>query len=127
MTTLFGTSYSKRRKKIRTPESSSTTSVLSESKNTAALTISEKSNSAHSIQSARHEEVMDSGHTHSFEGLGLCRPLLEACKAMGFKTPTPVQSRCIPGKAWLSSSLVHVYCDGGRKRTHLLLTNLSIH
>ncbi len=119
MTTLFGSSFSKRRKKIRTPEPSSTTSVSSESKNTvaAALSISENSNSVHNIQSIRDEEVMDSGHTHSFEGLGLCRPLLEACKAMGFKNPTPVQSRCIPGKALLSSSLARVYCDGKKENS----------
>ncbi len=99
MTTLFGGFYSKKRKRIRTPISSSTL-VSSELKNTAAaLSISEPINSVCNIQSIRDGEVVDGRDIHSFEGLGLCRPLLEACKAMGFKNPTPVQSRCIPGKA----------------------------
>ncbi len=99
MTTLFGSSHSKRRKRTGTPISSST-SVSSEFKNSAAaLSISEPTSSACNIRSIRDGEVVDGGDTHSFEGLGLCRPLLEACNAMGFKKPTPVQSRCIPGKA----------------------------
>eukprot|EP00752_Nemacystus_decipiens_P017757 g15920.t1 len=32
----------------------------------------------------------------TFESLGLCDWLLTACKAMGFRRPTPVQSHCIP-------------------------------
>lgn len=32
----------------------------------------------------------------TFESLGLCDWLLTACKAMGFRQPTPVQRHCIP-------------------------------
>ncbi|CAN0343339.1 unnamed protein product, partial [Ectocarpus sp. 12 AP-2014] len=32
----------------------------------------------------------------TFESLGLCDWLLTACKAMGFRRPTPVQRHCIP-------------------------------
>lgn len=32
----------------------------------------------------------------TFESLGLCDWLLTACKAMGFRRPTPVQHHCIP-------------------------------
>ncbi len=100
MTTLFGSSCSKRRKRTRTQVSSSTL-VSSELKSMASVfSISGPFNSVRHIRSIRDEEVVDSVDTHSFEGLGLCRPLLEACKAMGFKIPTPVQSRCIPGKAF---------------------------
>ncbi|CAN0495724.1 unnamed protein product, partial [Laminaria digitata] len=32
----------------------------------------------------------------TFASLGLCDWLLSACKAMGFRRPTPVQRYCIP-------------------------------
>ena len=32
----------------------------------------------------------------TFASLGLCDWILTACKAMGFRRPTPVQRRCIP-------------------------------
>lgn len=32
----------------------------------------------------------------TFKSLGLCDWILTACKAMGFRRPTPVQQHCIP-------------------------------
>lgn len=36
----------------------------------------------------------------TFESLGLCDWLLSACKAMGFRRPTPVQRYCIPAVSY---------------------------
>lgn len=34
--------------------------------------------------------------TQSFSDLGLSRPLLKACEALGYASPTPIQAACIP-------------------------------
>lgn len=39
----------------------------------------------------------------TFESLGLCDWLLNSCKAMGFRRPTPVQAHCIPAVSELVS------------------------
>lgn len=41
-------------------------------------------------------EVKGDGEQATFESLGLCDWVLSACKAMGFRRPTPVQAHCIP-------------------------------
>lgn len=51
----------------------------------------------------------------TFESLGLCDWLLTACKAMGFRRPTPVQRHCIPAVRGNKHTLPH------------LVTNLVLH
>ncbi|XP_051114328.1 DEAD-box ATP-dependent RNA helicase 28-like isoform X4 [Andrographis paniculata] len=38
----------------------------------------------------------DANPSFSFSDLHLSRPLLQACKALGYTTPTPIQAACIP-------------------------------
>lgn len=41
-------------------------------------------------------EVVGEEEEATFASLGLCDWILTACKAMGFRRPTPVQRQCIP-------------------------------
>lgn len=44
-----------------------------------------------SAEDGREEE-----HPTTFEALGLAAPLIEACVALGYKKPTPIQAQAIP-------------------------------
>ena len=54
-----------------------------------------------------HRSSSNNKNNNSFEGLGVCEHLCEACTALGWSNPTPIQMEALPlalqGAALLSS------------------------
>ena len=75
--------------------SSSSSSQQSSSKKKRSSTPSNDDNSTSSITSPNHH-LNSSALTTKFSDLGLSAPLVQACRKLGFKTPTAVQRAIIP-------------------------------
>ena len=98
MSSLFGSSSRKRTAAAATAEASSSSSISSSaaSKKKRSSSNDQDSTKSGKTKSPHYHGNSSSALTATFSDLGLSAPLVQACRKLGFKTPTGVQRAIIP-------------------------------
>lgn len=99
MSSLFGSSSRKRTAAAATAEASSSSSISSSAaskKKRSSSNDHDSTKSSNTTSLPYHANNSSSALTTTFSDLGLSAPLVQACRKLGFKTPTGVQRAIIP-------------------------------